>query len=76
MNVTLQCLNRLRKDLDLEEPCEELCSAVVDDTIHDQEVVRTGAALALAQIVEKHPSHIPSILKTLLDLYEEKLYVS
>lgn len=74
--LRISCILSLRKNLDLEEPHEELCTAIVVDTTHAQEVVRSGAALALAQVLEKHPSHIPAILQTLLDLYEEKLYVS
>ncbi|CAL1534334.1 unnamed protein product [Lymnaea stagnalis] len=65
----------LREELALEEPCEELCSAIVLDTIHDQEVVRHGASIALAQVLERHPSNIPVILKTLLDQYDTKLYL-
>ena len=46
------------------------------DTTHEQEAVRNGAAAALTQVLEVHTDHIPAVLSTLLDLYEEKLYVS
>lgn len=75
-NVLLSLCCSLRKQLCLEEPSEELCAAVVLDTTHDEEVVRVGASLALAQVLAKHRRHIPTILKTLLNQYEAKLYVS
>jgi len=65
----------LRKELDIESPCEELSSAIVADTTHEQEAVRNGAAAALTQVLEVHTDHIPAVLSTLLDLYEEKLYL-
>ncbi|XP_055861350.1 eIF-2-alpha kinase activator GCN1-like [Biomphalaria glabrata] len=70
-----QLATNLRNNLDLGEPCEELCAAIVEDCIHDNEVVRSSAALALAQVLSKHPSQIPCILRTLLDQYEAKLYL-
>ncbi|XP_059138605.1 stalled ribosome sensor GCN1-like isoform X2 [Physella acuta] len=70
-----QLATNLRKQLCLEEPSEELCGAVVLDTTHDEEVVRVGASLALAQVLAKHRRHIPTILKTLLNQYEAKLYL-
>ena len=65
----------LREELNLEEPCQELCGVIVQDATHNEEVVRVGASFALAQVVEVHPSYISATLLTLLDLYEEKLYV-
>ncbi|XP_005111057.1 eIF-2-alpha kinase activator GCN1 [Aplysia californica] len=70
-----QLANNLREELGLEEPYEELCTAIVPDTTHDQEVVRTGAAMALSQVLEKHQTYVPATLHTLLELYQEKLYL-
>ncbi len=70
-----QLAQKLREDLGLAVPCEELCTAIVCDTTHDQEVVRSGAALALAQVLTQHTAHVPPTLRTLLDLYQDKLYL-
>ncbi|KAH9524200.1 translational activator of GCN4 [Bulinus truncatus] len=70
-----QLATSLRKNLGLECPCEELCAAIVEDCIHDNEVVRSSAALALAQALSQHPTQIPVTLDTLLEQYEAKLYL-
>lgn len=68
--------SRLRSKLGLDEPYEELCAAIAEDTIHHQEVVRQAAALSLAQVLESHPSHISATLENLIDQFDKKLYVS
>ncbi|KAK3760896.1 hypothetical protein RRG08_042111 [Elysia crispata] len=74
--VSIQQLAKsLREELNLEQPCEELCSVIVQDATHDEEVVRIGASLALAQVLEVHQSYVSATLQTLLELYEEKLYL-
>ncbi|GFR94655.1 GCN1 general control of amino-acid synthesis 1-like 1 [Elysia marginata] len=73
--VSIQQLAKsLREELNLEQPCEELCHVIVQDASHEEEVVRAGASLALAQVLEVHQSHVSATLQILLGLYEEKLY--
>lgn len=56
--------------------CEsELCAMLVDDVVHEQEVVRQAAAQALAAAVEEHPDQVDTILQLLLSVYEDKAYV-
>ena len=62
--------------MDITEPYEELCTAIVEDSCHNEEVVRVGAGLALAQVLMTHPEHTPVALDTLLGLYQDKLHVS
>lgn len=54
---------------------QPLCSALLEDVVHDVEVVRNIAPLALAAAINEHPDVAPFILQQLLDLYEEKLKV-
>lgn len=68
-------MNSLREQLGIEEPYEELCTAIVQDSTDHNEAVRSGAALALAQVLQVHDSYIPATLQTLMDLYQDKLYV-
>lgn len=66
----------LREDLDIEDPPELLHAAVLEDVDHDVDLMRKAAAAALAQVLEKHQTYIPVVLAELLDLYEQRLYVS
>ncbi|XP_050410272.2 eIF-2-alpha kinase activator GCN1 [Patella vulgata] len=66
---------KLKTTLKLNEPAEEICSSLVEDIIHTEEVIRIAAANTMAQVLECHPSHVSSILYQLLDLYEQKLYM-
>ena len=54
---------------------EPLCSALLEDVVHDVEVIRKAAAPALAAAVADHPDVAPSILQQLVDLYNVKLKV-
>lgn len=54
---------------------EPLCSALLEDVVHDIEVIRKAAAPALAAAVTEHPDVAPSILQQLVDLYDVKLKV-
>ena len=54
---------------------EPLCSALLEDVVHDVEVIRKAAAPALAAAVTEHPDVAPSILQQLVDLYDVKLKV-
>lgn len=54
---------------------EPLCSALLEDVVHDVEVMRKAAAPALAAAVTEHPDVAPSILQQLVDLYDVKLKV-
>lgn len=54
---------------------EPLCSALLEDVVHDFEVIRKAAAPALAAAVTEHPDVAPSILQQLVDLYDVKLKV-
>lgn len=54
---------------------EPLCSALLEDVVHDVEVIRKAAAPALAGAVTEHPDVAPSILQQLVDLYDVKLKV-
>ncbi|XP_029194337.2 eIF-2-alpha kinase activator GCN1-like [Acropora millepora] len=54
---------------------QPLCSALLEDVVHDVEVVRNIAPLALAAAITEHPDVAPFILQQLLDLYEEKLKI-
>ncbi|KAJ7333816.1 eIF-2-alpha kinase activator GCN1 [Desmophyllum pertusum] len=54
---------------------EPLCSALLEDVVHDVEVIRKAAAPALAAAVTEHPDVAPSILQQLVDLYNVKLKV-
>ena len=55
---------------------DRLCTALVDDIIHPEGVVRESAAKALSATLQQHPDFVSAILQQLLELYEEKLYVS
>ena len=54
---------------------EPLCSALLEDVVHDVEVIRKAAAPALAAAITEHPDVAPSILQQLVDLYGVKLKV-
>ena len=49
---------------------------VSEDVIHDESVIREAAARALVAALADNRGYAEAILKQLLALYEEKLYVS
>ncbi|RMX46865.1 hypothetical protein pdam_00022068, partial [Pocillopora damicornis] len=54
---------------------EPLCSALLDDVVHDVEIIRKAAAPALAAAIDEHPDVASAILQQLVDLYDVKLKV-
>ncbi len=54
----------------------ELCTMMVADIIHDESVVRQSSAEALSSALSTHQDYLPAVLQELLEVYEEKLYVS
>ncbi|XP_068678677.1 stalled ribosome sensor GCN1-like [Montipora foliosa] len=54
---------------------EPLCSALLEDVVHDVEVIRNASTRALAAAITEHPDVAPSILQQLMDLYEVKLKI-
>jgi hypothetical protein len=70
------CVCRLREDLLLEEPYEEMCDPLIQDVVHSEEVIRKAAADTLAKTLTHNPGFLPATLAQLLDKYQEKLYVS
>ena len=49
---------------------------VSEDVIHDEAVIRDAASRALVAALGENRSYAEAILKQLLALYEEKLFVS
>ena len=49
---------------------------VSEDVIHDESVIRDAASRALVAALGENRSYAEAILKQLLALYEEKLFVS
>ena len=49
---------------------------VSEDVIHDESVIRDAASRALVAALGANRSYAEAILKQLLALYEEKLFVS
>ena len=54
----------------------KLCSLMIADVIHDEAVVRESTAEALAACLATHGNRIDTVLQQLIEVYEEKLYVS
>jgi hypothetical protein len=54
----------------------EVCTMLVDNTVHAESCIRTAAAEALATALEQHPHYLDMAMSRLLEMYEEKLYVS
>ena len=68
-------LSRLWDEAGLEmDP--QLCTSLVADTTHNEEVIREAASLGLANALADNSDYVPAVLQTLIALYEEKLYVS
>ncbi|KAL3857310.1 hypothetical protein ACJMK2_011991 [Sinanodonta woodiana] len=62
----------LLKSLNLEEPCEELCSPLADDVVHPVEVVRKAAADGLAEALKFNDEFVMPTISQLLAKYDEK----
>ena len=54
----------------------ELCASLVNELAHNEDVVRTAAAEALAAALKLHNDYIPSTLDLVLDLYTQHLKVA
>ena len=54
----------------------DLCTRLAKDTTHDEEVIRQAVSVALAHALAENPDYLPAVLQQLIDVYEEKLYVS
>ena len=68
-------LFRLRQEVGFTAP-EPLCSALLEDVVHDVEVIRKAAAApALPAAINEHADVAPAILQQLVDLYDVKLKV-
>ena len=67
-------LFRLWQEVGFTAP-EQFCSALLEDVVHDVEVIRKAAAPALAVAIKEHPDVAPAILQQLVDLYDGKLKV-
>ncbi|KAH3887183.1 hypothetical protein DPMN_011199 [Dreissena polymorpha] len=52
-----------------------MCSQLVEDVTHPEEIVRRAAAECLAKSLTCHRGHIVPTLQLLLARYEEKLVV-
>ena len=69
-------VSRLQDDLGIEDPPEMLYASIMEDVDHDVDLIRRSCALSLAKVLEKNDTVVPAVIAQLLDLYEEKLYVS
>ena len=49
-----------------------MCNPLVDDIIHDEEIVRQAAAEALAATLDQHHEYITPTIDQLMQKYEEK----
>lgn len=65
----------LLEDLDLDEPFEEMCSPLVEDVIHPEEIVRKASAQCLAKSLECNENYVVPTLELLLENYDKKLEV-
>ncbi|XP_077995202.1 stalled ribosome sensor GCN1-like [Glandiceps talaboti] len=52
-----------------------LCNLLIQDVLHNEEVIREAASAGLAFAIEKFPDQGPIVLEQLFALYEEKLVV-
>ena len=65
----------MREGLDIEEPFEDMCTPLVNDVIHPEEIVRKAAAQCLAKTLECHTEYIDATIDMLLQKYDDKLEV-
>ena len=49
---------------------------IVKDTVHNEAVIRQAVASGLAAAVAEHTDQVSIIMDQLLELYQDKLYVS
>ena len=68
------CVSRLWDSLGL-ELVPELCSLLIADVTHHEEVVRTAGADALSSAVSQYKEQSGPVLGKLTELYHKRLYV-
>lgn len=54
----------------------DLCSLLIDDVIYHEAAVRQAGAEALSQAVARYQRQAAEVMDKLMDIYQEKLYVS
>ncbi|XP_071945406.1 stalled ribosome sensor GCN1-like [Antedon mediterranea] len=54
---------------------KDLCQLLLKDIVHSEEVIRTAASEALANALHEFPDQVEEVLKTLFDLYDDKLRI-
>lgn len=54
----------------------DLCSLLIDDVIYHEAAVRQAGADALAQAVARYQRQAAEVMGRLMEIYQEKLYVS
>lgn len=54
----------------------DICSVLIKDVIHYEEAVRQAGAEALSKGVEQYRSQTREVMNKLMEIYQEKLYVS
>ncbi|XP_064653044.1 stalled ribosome sensor GCN1-like [Lineus longissimus] len=53
----------------------ELCTSLIDELIHQEEVIRRAASLALGKVLEEFPNNCALTLAIIYEKYEEMLYM-
>lgn len=54
----------------------DLCSLLIDDVIYHEAAVRQAGAEALSQAVARYQRQAAEVMGRLMEIYQEKLYVS
>uniref|UniRef100_A0A670ZVW9 GCN1 activator of EIF2AK4 n=1 Tax=Pseudonaja textilis TaxID=8673 RepID=A0A670ZVW9_PSETE len=54
----------------------DICSILIQDVIHHEQAVRQAGAEALSKGVEQYRSQTKDVMAKLMEIYQEKLYVS
>lgn len=54
----------------------DLCSLLIDDVIYHEAAVRQAGADALSQAVARYQRQAAEVMGRLMEIYQEKLYVS
>jgi hypothetical protein len=54
----------------------DLCSLLIDDVIYHEAAVRQAGAEALSQSVARYQQQAAEVMGRLMEIYQEKLYVS
>lgn len=54
----------------------DLCSLLIEDVIYHEAAVRQAGAEALSQVVARYQRQAAEVMGRLMEIYQEKLYVS